>query len=86
MKNATLTSTNEYSPFLASYIQRFEAFANSALADQRFVSIIDFLDFINQKANEIVSQAAKEGIEDICQLQMEIFDLARQYAGRYGFA
>ena len=90
MKHAAITSQAQHSSLLhpekTSYLQNFQAFANSALADKRFTSIVDFLDTINKKATEIVSQAANEGIADTFELQMEIFDLARQYAGRYNFA
>jgi hypothetical protein len=83
MKHIAITSDGSEK---LSYLQNFQAFANSALADKRFTSIVDFLDSINQKANEIVSQAGKEGLTDTFELQMEIFDLARRYAGLYPFA
>jgi hypothetical protein len=88
MKNAAFNLGGEHRPFLipekASYLQNFHAFATSALADERFTSIVDLLDSLNRKANEIVSQASNEGFGDTSDLQMEIFDLARQYACRYG--
>ena len=87
MKHSAFTSGGEHNPFLVpqklTYLQNFQAFADSALADEQFTSIIDFLDCINQKANEIVSQAGKEGFKDTYELQMDIFDLARRYAGLY---
>jgi hypothetical protein len=89
MKNLAFTSKGENSSFLfhekRSYLQNFQAFAESALTDERLTCIVDFLDCLNQKASEIVSEAGKHGFADIDELQMEIFDLARQYAGQYRF-
>ena len=89
MKQSAFTSEGQHRPFIipekASYLQKFHTFATAVLADQRYTSIVDFLDCINRKANEIVNQATQEGISDAFELQMEIFDLARQYASRYSF-
>ena len=90
MKNLAFNSNGQHSSFLfqekRSYLQKFQVFAESALVDEQLTSIVDFLDCINQKAAELVSEARKQGFADIDELQMEIFDLARQYAGQYRFA
>lgn len=87
MKHAAFNSGGKHNSFLVpqklTYLQNFQAFADSALADDQLTNIVEFLDCINEKASEIVARAGKDGLDDTSELHMEIFDLARRYAGLY---
>ena len=66
-----------------NYLSQFKRFAPEAVADTGFKGLSDYSTFINNKANEIISNASRDRSIDSLVLQQEIFALGVDFVKNF---
>jgi len=67
-----------------SYINSFKEFAETAIEHSTyFKEIVHYSNSINDKAHEILSHAAEDPAVDVSKLQVEIFELGKEYVQKF---